>query len=39
MHMLLRMPLEKVVDYKFKQIGEIRQGGFPVFSEKLNGGC
>ena len=35
MHMLLRMPLEKVVDYTFKQIGEIHQGGPPVFFRKV----
>ena len=37
--MFLRIPLEKVVDYTFRQIGEIRQGGCAqFFSEKLNGG-
>jgi len=29
------MPLEKIVDYIFKQIGEIRQGGRPVFFRKV----
>ena len=33
--MLLRMPLEKVVDYTFKQMGEIREGGPPVFFRKV----
>ena len=33
--MLLRMLLEKVVDYTFKQMGEIRQRGRPVFFRKV----
>ena len=33
--MLLRMPLEKVVDYTFKQMGDIRQGGRAVIFRKV----
>jgi len=33
--MLLRMPIEKAVDYTFKQIAQVRQGGHPVFFEKV----
>ena len=33
--MLSRVSLEKVVDYTFKQIGEIRQGGRPVIFRKV----
>ena len=31
--MLLSMPLEKVVDYTFKQMGEIRQGDVQFFQK------
>ena len=35
--MFLRMPLEKVVEYTLRQIGEIHQWGSPVFFRKLKG--